>query len=144
MAVEIAIQPQQNGMIKPYSQEDREALKIYKPNQILRAKISGIKKERSVPQLRMLHACLRTVAQNTNDPQWDDVEKVKIQLKHLLHFYKSTVVLPDGSIHFQLDSFAFANLEQIDMNKICDRSFPILAKKIGITVDKLLENAEQN
>lgn len=142
--IEIALQLTPDGTIKPFSKEDSEALKIFKPYQILRAKLSGIKKERSVPQLRMLHACLRTVAENTEDIQWNDPVKVKIQLKHLLHFYKSTIVLPDGSIHFELDSFSFANLNQIEANKVFDRAWPILAKKIGITVDKLLENAENN
>ena len=139
--IEIAIQLKGKSLY-PFSPEDLEKLRDFKPNQILRAKISGIRKERSVPQLRLLHACLNTVAENTEDKQWDTPEKTKIQLKHLLHYYKSTVVLPDGSIHFELDSFAFANLSQIDANKIFDRSFPILAKKIGVSTEELLENAD--
>ncbi len=139
--IEIATQ-NINNTLKPFSQEDKEALQHFKPNQILKCKVSGIRKERSVPQLRLLHACLRTVSENTDDPQWDSVEKAKIQLKHILHFFKSTVVLPNGSIHFELDSFSFANLSQIDANKVCDRSFPILAKKIGVTTKELLANAQ--
>jgi hypothetical protein len=141
--IEIAIQQQHNGLLKPFAIEDSEALKNFKPNQILRAKITGIRKERSVRQNAMLHACIKCVADNTEDKQWDTPEKVKIQLKHALHFYKATVVLPDGSIHFELDSFAFKNLSQMDANKICDRSWLILAKKIGITTEILLANAER-
>jgi len=139
--IEIAMQ-YKNNSLHPFSKEDAEQLKAFKPNQILRGKISGIRKERSVPQLRLLHACLNTVAENTDDKQWDTPEKTKIQLKHALHFYKATVVLPDGSIHFELASFSFANLSHMDANKIFDRSFPILAKKIGIAVDELLINSE--
>jgi len=142
--IEIAIQAQQNGTLKPFSREDAEALKNFKPNQILRAKISGVRKQRSVPQNRMLHACLRCVADNTTDTHWNSIEKAKIQLKHALHFYKATVVLPDGSIHFELDSFAFDNLSQMDANKVCDRSWPILADKLGVKVEELLENSERH
>lgn len=144
MSIEIAIQQQENGLIKPFSLEDMEQLKDFKPNQILRAKISGIRKDRSVIQNAMLHACIKCVADNTNDEQWNDPAKTKIQLKHLLHFYKSTVVLPNGSIHFELASFSFKNLSQIEANKIFDRAWPILAKKIGLTVDELLENSEKH
>lgn len=141
--IEIAVQ-HQNGLLRPFSPEDAGALKNFKPNQILRARVSGIKKERSVPQNAMLHACIKLVADNTEDQHWNTPEKVKIQLKHALHFYKSTVVLPDGSIHFELASFAFKNLSQMDANKVCDRSWPILAGKIGISVDTLLKNAERH
>jgi len=127
----------------PFSEESRELLKTFKINQIVKAKISGIRKEASVPQFRMFHACMRTVADNTSDIQWNDLIKVKVQLKHLLNFYKSTVVLPDGSIHFELDSFAFSNYSKVFKEKIIDRSLPILAKKIGITVDELLINCER-
>ena len=140
--IEIAIQQQKNGLIRPFSPEDAKALKNFKPNQILRAKISGIRKERSVEQNAMLHACIALVSDNASDTNWNTPEKVKIQLKHALHFYKATVVLPNGSIHFELDSFAFKNLSQIDANRVCDRSWPILAKHIGVTVDELLKNVD--
>ena len=142
--IEIAIQQTPDGNLKPYSREDAEELKNFKPYQILRAKITGVAKDRSVPQNAMLHACVRFVADNTDDIQWNDPAKTKIQLKHLLHYYKTTVVLPDGSIHFELDSFSFARLKQMKANKIFDRAWPFLAKKIGITVDNLLKNADKH
>ena len=140
--IKIAMQVNKYYGLDPFSGESKDLIKNYHVNQIVKVKISGVRKERSVIQSNMLHACIKTVAENTNDPQWDHPEKVKIQLKHLLHFYKSTIVLPDGSIHFELDSFAFANLGQVEANKIFDRAWPILAKKIGITVDELLKNSE--
>ena len=141
--IEIAVQ-YKNGILSPFSKEDAEQLKIFKPNQLLRSKISGIKKERSVIQLRMFWACCRTIAENTEDENWNTPEKVCIQIKLALKFFKSVIVTPEGSIHFDLDSISFENLGQIEANKIFDRSWPLMAKKISITVDKLLENAEQN
>ena len=139
--IEIAIQPLPNGLLKPFAPEHAEALKNFKPNQILRAKITGVKKERSVRQNALLHACIKLVADNTPDKQWNTPAKVKIQLKHALQFFKTTVVLPNGEIHFELASFSFKNLSQVDANKICDRSWSILAKKIGVSEQELLANA---
>ena len=137
------MQVKQDYSLAPFSQEAKDLIRSYRPNQIVKAKISGIRKEASVPQFRMFHACMRTIADNTSDSQWNDLVKVKVQLKHLLNFFKSTVVLPDGSIHFELDSFAFSNYSKVFKEKIIERSLPILAKKIGITVDELLVNCER-
>ena len=141
--IEIATQLLPSGDLSPFSQEDKEALKNYHPNQILKAKVSGIQKERSVIQLRMFWACCRTVAENTEDENWNTPDKVCIQVKIALKFFKAVVVTPDGHIHFDLDSISFANLKQVEANKVFDRSWVILAKKIGIPVDELLENAER-
>jgi len=140
--VEIATQ-KRNGVLVPFSKEDQDALKNYQDNQILKAKVTGIRKERSVPQLRLFWACCRTVADNTEDPQWNDPDKVCIQVKLALKFFKKVIVTPDGSIHFDLDSISFKNLGQIEANKIFDRAWPVMAKKLGITEQELLENAER-
>lgn len=139
--IEIDLQLQ-NGKLCPFSQEATELLRNFKPNQVVRGKISGVKKERSVPQLRMFWACCRTVAENTEDPEWNHPEKVCIQVKHALKFYKSIVVLPDGSVHFELDSISFANLPQCEANQFFDRAWPVMADHIGCTVPELLENAQ--
>jgi len=140
--IEIDLQVQ-NGKLCPFSQEATELLRNFKPNQVVRGKISGVKKERSVPQLRMFWACCRTVADNTEDQNWNTPEKVCIQVKLALRFYKEIVVLPDGSIHFELDSISFDNLGQVEANKIFDRSWPVMAKHIGVSADKLLNNAKR-
>jgi len=46
----------------PYSDEDMEEAKVYKPNQILRAKLKGTRKERSLQQLKWVHVMFRIVA----------------------------------------------------------------------------------
>lgn len=127
----------------PYSAEAKDLLSDLKPNQIVRGKITGVKKPRSVKQLRMFWACCRTVADNTEDQNWNTPEKVCIQVKLALRFYKEIVVLPDGSIHFELDSISFDNLGQVEANKIFDRSWPVMAKHIGVSADELLNNAKR-
>ncbi|RLB87959.1 MAG: hypothetical protein DRH26_14525 [Deltaproteobacteria bacterium] len=126
----------------PFSPEAKDLLKNFKPNQIVKVKVSGVKKERSVIQLRLFWACCRTVADNTEDESWNTPDKVCIQIKIALKFFKSIIVTPDNHVHFDLDSISFENLSQVNANKIFDRSWPIMAKKIGVSVDTLLQNAE--
>lgn len=142
--INISIQQQPDGTLKPFSKEDSEALKAYKPNQILQAKISGIRKERSVIQLRLFWACCRTIADNTEDENWNTPEKVCLQVKIALKFFKTIVVGPDGKIHFEPDSISFENLSQVNANKIFDRGWTVMAKQIGISVEELLQNAEKH
>lgn len=142
--IEIAVQ-QQNSTLKPFSPEDAEALKNFKPNQILRAKVSGIRKVRSVPQLRLFFACCRTVVDNTEDPNWNNVDKVKNQVKIALQFIdlNKSIVDEKGIFHPHYRSICFAELGHLEANNFFDRAWPILAKKIGVSVDDLLRNAER-
>jgi len=142
MGIKVACQIR-NGIPHPFSEEAREELSRFKENQIISGVFTGIMKERSVPQHRLFFACMRAVADNTDDSEWSDVDKVKIQLKHLLRFYKSIHVLPCGTVHCELGSFSFSNLNQIHANKIVDRSLPILAKKIGLSEQELVKNAQE-
>jgi hypothetical protein len=132
-----------NNTLVPFSPEDKEALSSFKENQILIAKVSGTMKERSLRQLRLFFACCRTVVENTEDPNWNNVDKVKNQVKVKLQFIdmqKSTVVMGQWVPHYR--SICFAELKFMDANNFFTQSWPILAKQIGITVDELLGNAE--
>ena len=53
--------------LTPYTEKDREALKGYKPNQILKAKISGTEKNRSYPQLQRYWVLMTKLAQFESD-----------------------------------------------------------------------------
>jgi len=128
--------------LTPFSQEDTEKLSSFKNNQIVVASVSGTTKERSLIQLRLFFACCRTVVENTDDVNWNNVDKVKNQIKVKLQFIdlnKSTVVNNTFYPHYR--SISFAELKFMEANTFFDRAFPVLAKKIGISVDELLENA---
>lgn len=129
--------------LMPFSKEAADLISDFVPNQVIRGKLTGVQKPRSVDQLRMFWACCRTVAGNTDDPEWNTEEKVCWQVKHAIKFFKDTIVLPDGRVHFELASISFANLSQCIANKVFDRSWPVMADKIGITVDELLKHAKR-
>lgn len=133
------------GHLVPFSPEDKELLASFKENQILVAKVSGTTKERSLRQLRLFFACCRTVVENTEDINWNNVDKVKNQVKVQLQFIdmqKSTVV--KGIFYPHYRSISFTELNFMGANNFFDQAFPILAKQIGISTQELLENAERN
>ena len=117
-------------------------------NQMVRYKIwsIGALKQRSVKALNLLMACCKTVADNTDDPQWNTKDKVKKQLKVALNFIdiNKTIVDPSGTVHFHYRSFSFKDLAHMESVKVFDISYPILAIKIGLTVDELIYNTKAN
>ena len=134
-----------NGVLSPFSQEDKEKLSSFNDNQILVAKVSGTTKDRSIRQLRLFFACCRVVAENTEDIQWNSVDKVKNQVKVRLQFIdlnKSIVV--NGVFHPHYRSINFAELKHIEANKIFDQAFAVMAGFLGVGIQELLANAERN
>lgn len=130
----------------PLTLEDAEAWSNFKDNQIVRCKVYGVKKERSYFQLKMLHGILKTVAENTENPNWDTLAKAKFSLKVALHFIKEDVVVVDkqGRVHFEYRSFGYADLDHMEANRVFDRAWGILADVIGITEDELLQESKKN
>ena len=141
--IEIALQ-WRGIAFSPFSEEDLQKCKEFKANQIIRAKIQGVQKPRSYIQLKMFHAILRTVASNARHPNWNTPEKAKFSLKVALNYVNEGIVAVDkqGTVHFSYRSFEYADLPHMEACNVFDRSWPILAKVLGVTVDKLLENAE--
>ncbi len=141
--IEVAAQ-MRKGIPHPYTQEDMEALKEYKENQIIRMKTYGVQKERSYKQLKLLHGVLRTVVANTEDPGWSSLEKAKHSLKVALHYVNEGITAVDkhGTVHFSFRSFGYADLPHMEATRVFQRAWPILAKVIGVSEDELLENVE--
>lgn len=126
---------------KPYSQEDLDELKGFHPNQLVRVKVYGTTKERSLQQLRLYWMCCTKVADNIEDYRWNTKDKTDFQCRVALHFVDPniTVVRPDGQVMFKYRSISFANLKHIEACRYFDRAFEIMAVKIDVTVEKLLE-----
>ena len=69
----------------PYMECDAENWSNYKDNQIVRAKVVGFQKQRSVTQLGLLMACISEVVKNTEDENWSSRERAKLSLKAMLN-----------------------------------------------------------
>jgi len=132
--------------LKPYSEEDGKKLSEYKENQLVRTKIYnvGAKKERSVSQLGLLHACFKLVADNTNKPNLNTPDKVKFEAKVFTDFRNPNIcsVRQDGTVQFKYRSFSFENLGHMEACNIFDRCFEFMAKILKITPKELIEEAK--
>jgi len=130
----------------PFDPDSVEYVKELKENQPIECKMKelGAKKQRSVAQFNLFHAALRVVAANTFDRNWNTLDKAKFNLKIELEYFDrdSAVVKPDGTVILGVRSFAFKALPHMEANDVFDRSWPILAGVIGVSVDELLRAAQ--
>jgi len=133
--VEIPLQLQRDHKtLAVMSQDDADRLKEFHPNQILRAKITGVKKPRSVIQLNLYWACCQTVADNLDGVTKEEVD---FDVRVALRFIKRLKVSA-GITYVEPHSISFANLQHIEACNYFDRAFPAMAKMIGISADELL------
>ncbi len=132
-------------VLYPFSPEDQDELAGYHDNQVVRVKVYGTEKQRSLKQLRKYFATCAKVAENTDDFQWNTKNKVDFHCRVALHFVDDTVsaVRPDGTVVFSYRSISYDNLKHIDACRYFDRAFEIMAMKINSTVEKLLEYVKE-
>ncbi|GAG09454.1 unnamed protein product [marine sediment metagenome] len=145
-----------NGVLFPFSKEDADDIGEFKDNQILNAKISGVTKERSYQQLKLFMQACRAVARNTEDPNWNHFEKVKMQCKVALGLYetdkdgnKICIVLPDSSsndeylVIFKYRSIGYDTLKHLEACDFFNEAFDLMADFLGTTVEQLLEFSDE-
>lgn len=136
-----------NGVLTPHAPEDMETLKLnYKQFQLLRVKTYeiGAKKERSVTQLGLLHACFKLVADNAPTPQLNTPEKVKFACKVHTDFRDPEIVFVrlDGTVQFKYRSFAFAELDHMEACNVIERCFEYMAELLKISKEELIKEAK--
>lgn len=140
--IEVALQIKDDYALYPFSEEDFAKLKEYKPNQIVRAKITGCKKQRSYQQLKAYWVCCQIVSDNNESPGWQTKEQVDFQCRVGLHFIDQNLIIakPDGSIAMHYRSISFKNLGHIEANCFFSNAFELMANKLGVTVEELIKN----
>ena len=120
------------------SPEDQQALRTYGVNQVVRAQLTGYKRPRSYQQLKLYWACCRVVADNLEGRSKEDIDfDVKVALRHIKAFR-----IVNGVTMVEVGSISFSELQHIEACNFFDRAFPVMAKMIGVTTEKPLENAE--
>jgi len=128
--------------LHPATPEDLEKLREYAPNQILKAKLTGHRKPRSVIQNCWIHALFRLVADNSDDPDWSTPEKVKRIVKMKIGYYDARFVVKD-SVYFELRSFAFDELGPDEANRVFNECKRVCAEKLGVPEEALEANAKE-
>jgi len=131
--IDLPLQLNKDYWLAPTCQEDLTKLKNFKPNQILRAKLVGVKKPRSVKQLNAYWAACTLVGHNSDKPK----EEVDFDVKILLRHIKSMRTVGKETF-IEVASISFKNLPHLDACGYFDRAFPVLAGMIDVTEDQLM------
>ncbi len=137
--MEVALQLKK-GILYPHSIEDQEKIKDLKENQIVKAKITGVRKPRSLQQLRLYWKLCKEVSENTERPEFSTYRLVDWRLRNSLQFYDTdyTYVTPNGQVNFKVKSISFKNLKHIEACGYFDRAFDLMAKALGVELDVLV------
>lgn len=103
----------------------------------------GAKKQPSIIQNNLMHACFTLVADNSK--KFINKKQVKFACKVDLHFVHEDLVHIDknGMVHFEYRSFRFDQLGHMERCKVFDRAFEWCAGILGITVEQLIEKAKE-
>ena len=134
---------QRKGIVLyPFSKEDEEIIREYPENQIIKAKLSGVTIPRSYEQLKLYFICCQKVAENTDDPSWNTKENVDFQCRIACRIIDKMLVV-DGIVNVIPGSIGYDKLSHLKACNYFDRAFEIMAKKIGVTVDELTNEAKQ-
>ena len=144
--IEIALQ-YKDYYYFPYSDSDKEASKEFKNNQIVTAKIQGVKKERSYRQLNTYWACCGFVAEQLSDHNnvlsRNDIDfetKIKVAKENPAMIKRFTSV--GGIVYMEPISIAIVNLPHLDACKYCDKAFPVLGNMVNMSAEELIAEAQ--
>ena len=127
----------------PFQDQDRETSKEFKLFQVVKTRIFGFKKERSLRQLGLYWNRCTHVAELLSDHEnqytKEDIDfevKVKVAKKSpsLIKRFKSV----DGIVYMEPISIAFVNMQHLEATKYFDLAFDVMAKMAGISTEELL------
>jgi hypothetical protein len=137
--IPLQIQPGHKTLVVTCPQ-DQDALKTFKAYQIVQAKLIGHKRPRSVQQNAWIHAIFQLVADNTEDPNWNTLEKVKYEVKLEMKFFKS-IIVRGHNVYHEFKSFAFDAMDQNEADLRYNEAKQICADKLGVDPEVLEVNA---
>ena len=149
MSKTIFMQHDSQGVARPFSEEDKDLSKSFETNQVQKHVVSGVSKPRSLAQIRTYWACCSYIADNIheNDPDqifWRTKDLVDRQIRIALHFVdKDKTIVCGDKVIFSYRSISFENLKHIESFGYFDPAFDLLAKKIGLDKETLVENVKK-
>ena len=130
-------------ILTPFSVEDLEAVKNFRENEPLIAKISGRKRPRSYQQLKWIHSILTITAANTEDPEWNTLEKAKFSVKVKIRFVKNIRTV-NGATFLDLRSFGYDDLDDPEeANQVFNDVKAACAEHLGCDPEELAAQAKK-
>ena len=133
-----------NNTLYPLSEADSDTLREFKENQIVRLKVSGTTKQRSLKQLATYWAACRLLSENTDNGKWNTMKKVDWQIRNRLKFYDMDLTLViDGNVQFKVRSISFKNLKHIEACDYFTEAFKTMAKYLDVDVDAFIQEVKE-
>ena len=130
-------------ILTPFSVEDLEAVKSFRENEPLIAKISGRKRPRSYQQLKWIHSILTITAANTEDPGWNTLARAKFTVKRLIRFVKNEITV-DGHTYSEMRSFGYDDLDDPEeANQVFNDVKMACAEHLGCDPEELAAQAKE-
>ncbi len=131
----------------PFSEEDVEALKAYPFNKLLKDRITGSLKERSLIQLRLYWGGCRFLAIQVSDHEnilsAEDIDfeiKTKVAKENPAMIKRFKMI--GGIVYIEPISIAMVNMKHLDACKFFDCAFPLMSEMIGKTADEFIALAK--
>lgn len=129
--------------------EAEELCEEYKKNQGIRVKTTKASKDigKVVEQNNLLHACIKLVTDNRDEPQFMTTESTKMSCKIGIDFRdpRFCFVRPDGGVQLAYRSFRMTGPDPLKGKKrdeVIQKAFEWLASAIGVTVEEMVEEAK--
>ena len=123
---------QDHKTLSVMSQEDLERLKTYKAYQVLRAKLYGIEKPRSLPQLGLYWNRCTYIAEQLSDHNQqftkNDIDfevKIKVAKEHPSMIKRFKAV--DGVVYMEPISISFPNMKHLEACNYFSLAWPVMA-----------------
>uniref|UniRef100_A0A6M3XCB5 Uncharacterized protein n=1 Tax=viral metagenome TaxID=1070528 RepID=A0A6M3XCB5_9ZZZZ len=130
--------------MKPFSDEDAELLKEYRPNQIVKSKLYGDVKPRSMIQLAKYWVLCGKLGEmlSEGDTRYskDDIDfevKTTVAKEHPALIKRFKMI--DGALYIEPISISFANMKHLEATNFFNLAYPVMSKLAGITKEQLME-----
>jgi hypothetical protein len=146
--IEISAQITNDYMLSPWTDQDKEDIRNYNPNQIVMVGVKGVRKPRSIAQMNTfwkICTLFAEAAADKNIQSWDHKNKIAFQCKVELQFIDAskTIVDQHGKVHLHYRSINFRELPHMEACNFFKRSYRFLDyssnKLLGVRVDKYFE-----
>ena len=129
--------------LMPFSEEDIDELKTYPFHKILKNKITGELKERSLIQLRLYWGACRFLAKQLSDHQHQfDAADIDFEIKRRVAKKAPALVkvfnLLDGGNAVGFISIAMKNMKHLEACRYFDKAYPLMGDMIGKTADEFV------
>jgi hypothetical protein len=130
--------------LRPLPQDADKAAEWHH-GQIVRGKYTVAQQPRNLRQHGLVWACASLVADNSDEGNWSTAEKVMECAKRAIGFFDEefTIVAKNGDVIMRTASISFRKLGQQKANKVITDLIEIMARKLGVEPEMLVEEAKR-